>query len=112
VPGLTVDDGAPTRHGVQSVQSETVQRGLFVGRDLGPNQLGELDRAQLGAAGRPGPHSGTVSVVEATYLGSVLSRLATGSSESVTFGQKAAKMSYVCRPVDREERGRFIALSF
>jgi hypothetical protein len=42
--------------------------------------------------------SAELSVVEATYLGSVLSPLATGSSGSVTFGQKAAKMSYVRRP--------------
>jgi hypothetical protein len=37
-----------------------------------------------------GPHSGAVSEVEATYLGSVLSRPATESFGSVTFGHEAA----------------------
>jgi hypothetical protein len=38
-------------------------------------------------------HCGSLRVVEATYLGSVLRRFATGSFGSVAFGQKAAKMS-------------------
>jgi hypothetical protein len=41
-------------------------------------------------------HSGSVSVVEATYLGSVLSFVGTGSLGSVAFGHEAAaKISYV-----------------
>src|SRR6266545_4178131 len=48
-----------------------------------------------------GPHSGAVSVVEATYFGSVLSRLATGSSAGVLV--RTARSLH--HSVDREERG-------
>ncbi len=41
------------RTSAAAARAETVPRGLFVGCDLVPNDLDDLDRAELGAAGRP-----------------------------------------------------------